>query len=582
MEILRIQEEAKGKQIDDAGNEVEVKPDETAASEASEGQEDSKAVGEAPITSGWRSLFSRTAAKAATTEETKAAKEEPKVDTIVAAKESSRSATALPAPRLWQAPAILGAHARSSSSGSRTESIKDANASTTAGTPPTKGPGWEVVTKKQQASGSGGLFQGFFGSNAATSSNEGDKVTVTAVPKQNKTSGINRFGRGMQPPPVVSAADEEDESFETEETGIEWEAGNAFDGKGNQLDLLSDDTDAKPAESTVGKLLGRWRGKETSSKTDKEHLSKADLSWLESVGTSEGVKEITTKKVDNHDWLDFIDQPIKPSNMSSNAPLGRSNSDRSRISSTSKGTFGSIKTPALAPPPASNTKASRGASPFSFRGPGTSMSASLSASRLASTVRSTNTNDTFGDFLDEGAAPNDGYRDDVADNDAALLQERPVQPRKTSGFLRGLQGQNRGSRYDYNEDDVDSHDDSWTAFRDSSHTTPYQDNERSKAASPPIMSSAANVVRSKSGTSSMTTSSPRPNSSILPPPPSGPSPSWNRNAPLLPPPGRPLSTDQAKQISPTLPPAALPSIKPKTLSQGKTLTNDDLSFFENL
>lgn len=584
MEILRLQEEAKGNQIDEEGNSVESKSKEKgnveqAAVTAKDSEEQS--ASEAPAPAGWRSLFSRATAKTTTSADTKASEEKPKLDTNVAgrnseSKESPHSSTSVAAPRLWQAPSILGSHNRSASTTSRSGSVKEALASTPP--PATKGPGWEVATKKQlQNGGGGGLMQSLFGVASGSNDNEGS-TTISATRKEEKATGLNRFGRGLQPPPVVSAADEDD-SFETEETGIEWESGDAFETK-NKRDLLSDDADEKQTESTLGKLIGRLRARNSQAGRAPDDFSKADLSWLESVGANPNSTQSslgTEPKVDS-DWLTFMDEKPSTSTISQqqDVTLSRSSSSKYKISSTSKGSINSRIPPPLAPPPSSSSIPS----PFSFRGPTTTKSTPLLASQAIS--KNTANQDTFNDFesayMDESPNPDEGYRDDVVDNALLRGNRRPEAAQKSNSFLKSFQSQ---SRYNYDEDDADSHDDdNWTAFRDNgtSHHRPYTDVHDIAS-----RSSTPSALDSKSVSKGLGVSSK--NNGILPPPPPNASSnrplSWDRNAPLQPPPGHSHPTAMVKQISQPIAPV-LPVSKPKTLSQGNTLTNDDLRFFENL
>lgn len=582
MEILRLQEEAKGKQMDEEGNSIEVKPEEKVdvkqASVAAKHNEEASAS-DAPAAAGWRSLFSRVAAKPATSADNKSADEKSKLDTNVAGRMSESkepphsSSTSVAAPRLWQAPNILGSHNRSSSTTSRSGSIKE----TSTSTPPSasKGPGWEVTTKKQQTGGGGGLIQSLFGVVSSANDNE-NSTTITATRKEDKTTGLNRFGRGLQPPSVVSAVDEEEDSFETEETGIEWESGDAFESK-SKRDLLSDDADEKQTESTIKKLIGKLRARNTQAGRAPDDFSKADLSWLESVGANANSTQGSsgTDSKEDPDWLAFIEgKPSSSTASQQEVSLNRSSSNKYRISSTSKGSINSRIPPPLAPPPSSTSAPS----PFSFRGP-----TSKSTSRVASqtSTKTTASLDAFEDFdtayVDESPNPDEGYRDDVVDNALPKGHGRLEAAPKTNSFMKNFQSQ---SRYNYDEDEVDSHNDNWTAFRDnitgnSSQHRPYTDDQEIGS-----RSSMPSTVNSKPASKGLGVSS---NNGILPPPPpsSNRPQTWDRNAPLQPPPGRSQPTAMAKILSQSIP-TALPASKPKTLSRGKTLTNDDLSFFENL
>ena len=566
MEILKLQEEARGQ----SAVEGETKLDEAQGDERPTGESKSEELAgaadvPAPAPSGWRSLFSRGASKTETEPKEAPKQEETAVKPATDARELPQPAAA---PRLWQAPSLLGGHNRSTSSTSRSSATKEQAPATTA--PTTQGPGWEVTTKKQQGSG-GGLIQSLFGAGRSTEESESTST--------NKT-GLNRFGRALQRPAVMSAADEEDDSFDNEETGVEWDSGAAFEvSKASQpADLLSDEVEAKQPGSGVGKLLGKWLDRNPqASKRQEGGISGEDLSWLDGVG--EGQTKMAASpnsSANDEDWLAFINQQPSQGAGSAVIPqststMARSTSGRYRVSSTAKGAA-STKVPPLPPPPPAT-------SPFSFRGPGQAHAGS-SATRLPSgaSAQTSSSSDTFGDFEQSslsGPSPNpdEAYHDD--ENNSSLLNGTG-QPQRAGGLLRGFQSRQTRGRYDYDENEIDSHDDSWSAFRDEPSVpprAPYRDSQRSTpipaVAAPPRLESTPPVSRTST-----------PGSGIPPPPAASSRPqSWNRTAPLLPPPsaGALQPVGMHKRVSQTTPAA-----KPTSLSQGKTLTNDDLSFFENL
>ncbi|UZJ56984.1 hypothetical protein CBS101457_006304 [Exobasidium rhododendri] len=619
MEILQLQEEAKGKEFDLEGKEVlnVAKDDGNAAGEKQAEVEDPAASSAPTATNntGWRSIFNRGAAKSGAPEKDDK-KDVPKIDTDVTSKNSASpvSSSTAAAPRLWQAPSLLGGHNRASSTTSRSSITNDSGSTVSSAN---QGPGWEVTTKKQQPTG-GGLIQSLFG-NPSRTSGEVDRTAATNTPKDERRTGLNRFGRGFQAPPVVSAADEEEEAYETEETGIEWEASGAFDDAPVQkarTDFLSDDAVPSQTESTVGRLLGKWRGGNAQSKAKPEAVSKDDLSWLDEVAQSTTQSSGSHKAANDDDWMAFLNQQPATKDATLNASaknqfqshqldLHRSNSERHRISSTAKGTL-SAPAPPLAPPPTqSKVKALLAPSPFTFRGPGQGVAKGLKESRLlsgSSTQEADNSNnfDEFEQFSSSNLSPNpdDAYRDEVTENNASLLKTRlrPEQTQRNNSFLRGLQSKARRTQYDYDEEeDTESRDDSWSAFRDEPHqksydSPPYRDVPQHTTVrthqqpSRPLPSSSISVTSSHSERSRTSPSSHGLAASYsLPPAPLLQRPQSTPNTGHLPPPpGISHSTPATITPTPSSGPPALQSSMPKKLSQGKILTNDDLSFFESL
>lgn len=602
MEILRLQEEAKGKHVVDAEEtEVTAGEEERSRTAIANGQEreakdsaeggktstrieEDKTSGSAPT--GWRALFSRATTKPddppELTADVKAAADTARKSTE--AKESPRSSTSVSAPRLWQAPTLRTGHNRTTSTTSQgSAGLKDAlqtqPASTTSqATSAEQGPGWAVATKKQPATSSG-FIQSLLGSGQHKDPSSG--------------LGLSRFGQSLQRPSVQSATeyDPEDDSVEVEDTGIEWEAGNAFNESGPkqqakpQTDLLSNDP---PQESTVTRLFGRWRGKQTSAgdEAKKDGMSGDDLSWLENMGAESSVQTAGREPLQTEaDWLAFVesDDDKKPSTTPQNparAALPKAG-DRISIPNVARLTASKPQPRSFNPPPRLNAPPQRSGS---LRG--------TAASGVGGDAdASPDPDDTFGSFY-EGPQPATSYHDEPVDHDDALLKQktRPLQRRNpgSSSLLSSLSGRPI-KPYSYDDDDDETHEDSgWSAFRD----VPYDD-----APHPSTMTRPARLQTDQPARQTPAMQSPSKAPAQIPSRTSTPgsigSGGGGAGGLLPPPPGshRVITGGASGSVRP---PAALPSQPsapmpkpvsapmPKTLSQGKTLTNDDLSFFENL
>jgi len=565
-EIIRLQEEAKGR------NSVEQEEERDTKKVADEGKDDSKDLNESTTSStpapaatgGWRSFFTRSTAPAEPNNTSRA----PSIDKVETEKSTTprgsseiksiqRDSTTA-APRLWQAPTLRTTHNRTGSNGTQGSGAKESGPAS-ATSPSDQGPGWEVKTKKQ-ATPSGGFIQGLLGSG------------------QNKEgSALSRLGNPLQRPPVVSAQDDDD-SGDIEETGLEWDAGDSFESssKAKQTkpppDLLSNDI---PQESAVSRLFGRFRGKAAPGQEDGKQ-QEDDLSWLENIGEAKGTASQKSEGNGQHqaDWLAFVEGkpgnvPGQPAQFTNNRQIPKAGDNftipnLARLSSPKKQASPLGPPPRISAPP-SHANASRPIGPTQY--PATT---------------SPDPDETFGSFKDVTTmTPNSGasYRDEPDSYDDALLKSNgQEQQRKKTNFLASFSAGGRPVKpYTFDDDDEEVRDSSWSAFRDAPYddagASQYKDTRESTLPPRSVVPTqkqqqqhqqqSQSIVRSNSGAKNY-------QAGILPPPPSNQR-SVNANS---------QSTSRTSTPKPIAPSTTNP--QSKMLSQGNTLTNDDLSFFENL
>lgn len=576
-EIIRLQEEAKGR------SSVEQEEERDQEKEADDGEEDDKGAKDdkdknestssstpaTTSTGGWRSFFTRSAAPAEQNNTSRApsASEKAEAEKSTTPRGSSEiknvqrdSTTA--APRLWQAPTLRTAHVRTGSNGTQGSGAKESGPAS-ATSPADQGPGWEVQTKKQTGP-SGGFIQGLLGSG------------------QNKEgSALSRLGKPLQRPPVVSAQDDDD-SGDIEETGLEWDAGDSFDNtsKNKQTkpppDLLSNDI---PQESAVSRLFGRFRGKAASEQEDGKQ-QEDDLSWLENIGESKGT---VSHKPDGDafnedDWLAFVgNKPGNATSQSGPSTIVRQipkAGENFIIPNLAKLSSPKTQPSPLGPPPRIGAPPSHA-----------NTSRPVGSTQYASTT-SPDPDETFGSFKDVNTLTpnsNTSYRDDPDSYDDALLKSNgQEQQRKKGNFLSSFSVGGRPMKpYTFDDDEEETKDNSWSAFRD----VPYEDVGASqyKDAKPSTLPPRSVLPTQQQQQQKQQQSQPivRSNSAaknyqagILPPPPSNQR-SVNTNPQTI-----LQSTSRTSTPTPITPSTSKPHAK--TLSQGNTLTNDDLSFFENL
>lgn len=476
-------------------------------------------------------------------------------------KEMPRASTSSTAPRLWQAPSLRGTHGRSASSMSQERGT----------TPPTnssENPGWEITTKKQSTNSSGGFMQNILG---------GQRRSAEATQKSHQSnasiggSTINKIKQSLQPPPTLSAADQDDDGEgDEEETGIEWEAG---DSSGNisskpqkQPNLM--DSGGENQESAVSRFLGRWRTKGTTNEPNQSKpMSQDDLSWLENIsGPSQPESERQHSTTIKEDLLSFVhDDTQKPMQQSRQPSLGDVDS-RVQMSSTLQKNQTSKAPPQLNPPPR-YTGPIRQSIP-SHQHDGVSNTFSPPLSQHAQSTRNVsgsspmtvNSLDQF-DVFQSSPQIGGSYRDEQDTHRNSLLSPKD-----------SFAGKFRHDKYHYDvDDDSADQEGSWTAFRDvpPADTSNSIHRTREDAGLPPRLAGPRNgtVTVPSPPTSHLhhsTENTSRP-PTRFPPPPSGRQPSS-------------VSTSK----TPVPPSASGPSRQTKTLSQGASLTHDDLDFFESL
>lgn len=590
-EILRLQDEAQGKasaeqeeeEEHDENKEDDVEQDRKGdkAREKKNDNDPSSSTTTAPATTGgWRSFFTRSAApadpnntsRAPTTNKAEAEKSStPRGSSEI---KGAQRDNANAAPRLWQAPTLRTAHDRTGSNGTQGSGAKESGPASTI-SPSDQGPGWEVKSKKQTTT-STGFIQGILGSG------------------QNKEgSALSRLGNPLQRPPVVSAQDmDEDDSGDVEDTGLEWDAGDSFENSSKikqtkpPPDLLSNDI---PQESAVSRLFGRFRSK-AATEDDGKKQQEDDLSWLENIGDSKSnsrPQEPNIAPANEDDWLAFVEgnSHNNTSNVTQQAGNARQIPNAGEhFSIPNLAKFSSPKKPIspLGPPPR------LGAPPTSAH-----TSRPIGSTQYPATT-SPDPDETFGSFKDvPHATPNSGasYRDEPDSHDGMLLKGNvKEQQRRKANFLSSFTTGGRNVKpYTFDDDEEETRDNSWTAFRD----VPYEDVDvkqskgeidsdlppRSAVQSPkqPLQQSQQTqqtnpIMRSNSAGKSY-------QGGLLPPPPSNQRNTNTNSQPM------PQSTiPSSSRTSTPIPNASNTTAAPqaKTLSQGKTLTNDDLSFFENL
>lgn len=565
-----------------------------------------------------------------------------------------------PAPKLWQAPSLKRNNLGSGSNHGRSTSSLTSPAGSTSS--PTQGPGWEQTTSKKPAAGAqGGLFSGLFsgggggGGIAGSSASQpsGGMGSIQAADTGDKPAGgltaglearLGAIRQNLKPPPVVSAMDPEDQEYETEETGLEWDdtSSNLPNGKEQA------ETQQQPP-STVARLFGRWRKAETESTSKGEKsqqgMTADDLSWLESVGTNqlEASKPSGMNAAEEEDWLKFVNdtaattssstfragagtkvsthQPMVPPPRLSGPPRAPAN----RQSLLDFDNFTQQQRQGSGLNRSQSVSSSSKQSSFVQQRPGASTGApQWQQGRIASggsvaSAATPGSMDAFGDFERFESSPSVGQRGwsgpsdrTTAALDHSLLEGRPQpQNRTTSGIGIAL-GRRPGDpprrprgKYDYDEDDAEEEGRSYGnttsgqgifgAYRDEDDRH-YEDgyDEHTVFASstkPPPLPQKTDIVEASSS---------RTTSPSLPPPPRASRPlsvqmnrnvgfvsssneSKNSGSALPPPPGwRNAGPPPSAPSVPTSPPVQQAQKPPAKLSQGTGLTNDDLSFFENL
>ncbi|PWN88201.1 hypothetical protein FA10DRAFT_303188 [Acaromyces ingoldii] len=644
-------------------NQEETQDQEEAEEKGSEEQKDEAVM--APST-GWRSFFSK-ATKPSTTQQDPKKVDEGEADSKPVSERAETSATAVevpsvkPAPKLWQAPSLKRNNLGSGSNHGRSTSSLTSPAGSTSS--PTQGPGWEQTTSKKPAAGAqGGLFSGLFsggggggGGIAGSSASQpsGGMGSIQAADTGDKPAGgltaglearLGAIRQNLMPPPVVSAVDPEDQEYETEETGLEWDdtSSNLPNGKEQA------ETQQQPP-STVARLFGRWRKAETENtnkgEKSQQGMTADDLSWLESVETNqlEASKPSGMNAAEEEDWLKFVnDTAATTSSSSFRAGVGTKASTQQTM----------MPPPRLSGPPrapanrqslldfdtftqqqrqgsglnrSQSVSSSSKQSSFVQQRPGASTGApQWQQDRIASggsvaSAATPGSMDAFGDFERFESSPSVGQRGwsgpsdrTTAALDHSLLEGRPQPQNRTTSGIGIAFGRRPGDpprrpkgKYDYDEDDAEEEGKSYGnttsgqgifgAYRDEDDRH-YEDgyDEHTVFASstkPPPLPQKTDIVEASSS---------RTTSPSLPPPPRASRPlsvqmnrnigsvsssneSKNSGSALPPPPGwRNAGPPPSAPSVPTSPPAQQAHKLSAKLSQGTGLTNDDLSFFENL
>lgn len=546
---------------------------------------------------------------------------------------------------------------------------------------PVQGPGWEQTTSKKPVNAAqGGLFGGLFGGGSGGGSTASGMGSVQAAEKLDNAakgasssleSRLDAIRQNLRPPPVVSAMDPEDQDYETEETGLEWD--DSTNEIAHQRAGATKPNSQSQPPSTVARLFGRWRraestNTETGAKSH-EGMTTDDLSWLESVGTNQlqANKPAGMDAAEEEDWLKFVSDTTATSSSGQTSLASRSvpgmeamlphppplspppprlsGPPRSAVNRQSLLDFDSFtQTPQGQ---ASGLSRSQSASSPSSarRGMGASQlpqqgrlpsGASMASAGTPSSVASM---DAFGDFDKFESSPAvsqqgwDGQWDERtnASSHRGLLNGRSqaetmmnpgVRARLSSESPNQLGSRRPRGKYDYDEEEAEEDyrgydhsragDTRFAAYKDEvDHHYDEAVVERgviatsTKQSSPPSQHKPGNGGNAASVSSR--TSSP---ALSFPPPPSNRtgrplSVQMNRNAgsvsssqsgisfPPPPPPPTGWKSAHALAPKPALSPPPVATAVPRTeqqslsrpptkLSQGKGLTNDDLSFFENL